>query len=345
MKEEKPLVAVVILNWNGKKYLEQFLDKVVRYSSPHQVVLADNNSTDESVTYVRTNFPDVQIIVNTENGGFAKGYNDALSKVEAEYYILLNSDVEVTENWITPLLEVMQSDNSIAGCQPKIRSFHRKGYFEHAGAAGGFLDKDYFPFCRGRIFEAIEEDKGQYNDTIEIFWATGACLMIRADLYHSSGGLDNDFFAHMEEIDLCWRLKRLGYSFYAVGNSEVYHVGGGTLDYMNPKKTYLNFRNSLYMITKNYEGWLFPKIFRRLCLDGLAGIRFLLSGNLTHIGSLFMAHMHYYKALGKLLKKRKEIRSSIATPKALTCVYPKSILWQKFIKGVARFSDLEGWKK
>src|SRR5690606_15901409 len=148
----------------------------VRYSSPHQVVLADNNSTDESVTYVRTNFPDVQIIVNTENGGFAKGYNDALSKVEAEYYILLNSDVEVTENWITPLLDVMQSDNSIAGCQPKIRSFHRKGYFEHAGAAGGFLDKDYFPFCRGRIFEAIEEDKGQYNDTIEIFWATGACL-------------------------------------------------------------------------------------------------------------------------------------------------------------------------
>jgi GT2 family glycosyltransferase len=331
-------VAVVILNWNGVQYLKQFLPNVIKYSQPYRIVLADNASTDCSVAYVRENFPDVEIIINLENGGFAKGYNDALKKISAEFYVLLNSDIEVSPNWLTPLLQMVQ-DKKVAGCQPKIKSFSNPKYFEHAGAAGGFLDIDYFPFCRGRIFETIEEDNGQYNNNQEIFWATGACLLIRAELYHLVGGLDEDFFAHMEEIDLCWRLKRLGYSFYSVGNAEVFHVGGGTLNYRSPRKTYLNFRNSLYMIAKNHEGKLFLKIFRRLCIDGLAGIRFLISGNFSHLSALIKAHFNFYANLKIILKKRKQFNQQFPQMSLNEKgIYKKSIVWKHYATKTRYFS-------
>jgi GT2 family glycosyltransferase len=333
-------VAVVILNWNGKHFLEQFLGNVITHSEPHQVILADNASTDDSIDFVRTHYPEVRIIRNDENGGFAKGYNDALRHVDAKFYVLLNSDVEVTDGWLNPLLAAMQ-DEQVAGCQPKIKSYERRNEFEHAGAVGGFLDKDFYPFCRGRIFDKIETDNGQYNDTVEVFWATGACMMIRADLFHNVGGLDEDFFAHMEEIDLCWRLKRLGYKFMAVGQSEVFHVGGGTLDYLSPRKTYLNFRNSLYMILKNHDGWVTGKIFLRLCLDGLAAIRFLINGNYRHIHSLLFAHIDFYKNARKMKKKRRAFESSHHLQPNLTGIYPRSILWKRFVNKVSCYSELD----
>ncbi len=339
MSQNTPKIAVVILNWNGKLFLEKFLQNVVINSAPHRVILADNASTDNSVDFVRSNFPDVEIIVNNENGGFARGYNEALKHVDANYYVLLNSDVEVSPNWLEPLIEVM-SDSSVAGCQPKIKSHLNRTVFEHAGAAGGYLDKDFFPFCRGRIFDFIEEDTGQYNDTTEVFWATGACMMIRADLYHKVNGLDEDFFAHMEEIDLCWRLKKLGYKFMAVGKSEVFHVGGGTLDYLSPRKTFLNFRNSLFMITKNYDGWRTVKLTWRLYLDGLAGMRFLIRGDFKHVGAVFNSHVEFYRYLGKMKRKRKAFYSTHELKPNTFGIYKKSILKKYFFEGVKKFNNL-----
>ena len=331
-------LAIVILNFNGKDFLEKFLPSVIQYSEGHEIIVADNCSTDESVLFLQENFPKIRLIINTSNGGFAKGYNDALKLVDSELYLLLNSDIEVTENWLNPLLEVMK-DPDVAGCQPKIRSFNAKQNFEHAGASGGFLDKDYFPFCRGRIFQKIEEDTGQYNDSIEVFWSTGAALMIRSKLYHESGGLDEDFFAHMEEIDLCWRLKKRGCKFMVEPKSVVYHVGGGTLDYSSPFKTYLNFRNSLFMIVKNHEGLLFPKMFRRLFLDGIAGIRFLVRGEFKQLGSVFKAHRDVYLKLGSSLKKRKEIKKN-STQFNRKGLFNDSILWQRYILKKDLFSHL-----
>jgi len=339
MNHISPKIAVVILNWNGKHFLETFLQNVVLHSAPHKVILADNASTDDSVSYVQTNHPEVEIILNKENGGFARGYNEALKHVSADYYVLLNSDVEVSPNWLEPLIEVM-SDATVAGCQPKIKSYQNRNTFEHAGAAGGYLDKDFFPFCRGRIFDQTEVDSGQYNDTTEVFWATGACMMIRADLYHQVDGLDEDFFAHMEEIDLCWRIKKLGYKFMAVGKSEVYHVGGGTLDYLSPRKTFLNFRNSLFMIVKNYEGWRTAKLTWRLYLDGLAGFRFFLRGDFKHVAAVFNSHIEYYKYLGKMKRKRKLFDSTHQLNPNLYGIYKKSILKKYFFEGVKKFSEL-----
>lgn len=333
-------LAVVILNWNGVAFLQKFLPSVVEYSKPYRVVVADNASTDSSLAYVKEHFPQVELVVNASNGGFAKGYNDALKRIKASYYILLNSDIEVSPNWIEPLVEVMKN-NDVAGCQPKILSFSDKSRFEHAGASGGFLDKDFYPFCRGRIFEETEVDELQYNTNEEIFWATGACMLIRAELYHAVGGLDEDFFAHMEEIDLCWRLKRIGYTFMVVPSSKVYHVGGGTLNYMHPKKTYLNFRNSLYMIAKNYEGWVGGKIFRRLCLDGLAAIRFTLNGQLTHLKALVKAHIDFYKQWKKLKQKRAQFESNNIIRFNKKGLYTKSILWSHFVQKKKVFSKLD----
>lgn len=246
--------AVVILNWNGRKFLKKFLPDVIKFSKKDaEVIVADNASTDDSVAVLKADFPEIRIIENKSNGGFAKGYNQALKLIDAEYYILLNSDIEVTENWINPVIELMESDKNIAACQPKIRSYHEKEKFEYAGAAGGFIDKFGYPFCRGRIFQSLEEDKGQYDDTVEIFWATGAALFIRAELYHKLGGMDDDFFAHMEEIDLCWRLKNEGYKIMYCPKSTVYHVGGGTLPTSSSWKTYLNFRNNFFLIYKNHS--------------------------------------------------------------------------------------------
>jgi len=333
-------VAVVILNYNGVKYLEQFLPSVIAYSSMATIYVADNCSTDNSVEFLKTQYPEIKLIINTENGGFAKGYNDALVHVEADYYVLLNSDIEVTPNWIEPCIDVLEKDKTIAALQPKVLAFNNKVKFEHAGAAGGYLDADFYPFCQGRIFNDVEEDKGQYDTTHEVFWATGACLFIRAELYHSAGGLDDSFFAHMEEIDLCWRLKLQNHKIYYCGDSKIYHVGGGTLNYDNPKKTYLNFRNSLYMITKNYTGNLFFKILKRLLLDGLAGGMFILKFQFKHCWAVLRAHFHYYKNLKQLLKQRQEIKKTVTTFNT-TGLYPKSILFKSYLSGVKKFSDLD----
>lgn len=331
-------LAIVILNWNGRSFLEQFLPSVCAFSSEARIILADNASSDDSLTFVRANYPQIQIIVNESNGGFAKGYNDALKQVDADFYLLLNSDIEVTGNWLDPLLKMME-DPTVAGCQPKVLSFHDKKLFEHAGASGGYLDRDYFPFCRGRIFDKFEFDEGQYNGETEVFWATGAALMIRSELFHLAGGFDEAFFAHMEEIDLCWRLKKQGYKFMVVPQSRIYHVGGGTLPYLSPRKSYLNFRNSLYMIIKNHDGLLFTKLFHRLTLDGLAALRFLLRGEWKHLGSVWNAHMSMYRRLPTLLKQRKEIKKT-STSFNSTGLYRGSILWARYFKGVTRFKEL-----
>lgn len=333
-------VAIVILNYNGKSHLERFLPSVVRYSNNYRIVVADNASTDDSLAFLKNNYPNIEIIQNSQNGGFAKGYNDALKHVDSEYYVLLNSDVEVTENWLEPQLQFLINHPNVAGCQPVVKSFVDKTKFEHAGAAGGFLDKDYYPFCRGRIFEQIETDKGQYSTTQEVFWATGACMMIRSKLFHKVGGFDNTFFAHMEEIDLCWRLKRLGYSFYVVGETDVYHLGGGTLNYMSPKKTYLNFRNSLFMITKNYEGFLIGKLFKRMVLDGFATIQFLLSLQFSHIFALLRAHFSFYRHLPEMLRKRKDFKKNFEMNFNKRGLYKKSIIVDRFVKKKTEFSQL-----
>jgi len=332
-----PDLAIVILNWNGQRFLEQFLPTVVLHSQPYRVILADNASTDDSVPYVQTHFPTVELVINEKNGGFAKGYNDALKRIDAEFYLLLNSDVEVTEGWLEPLLEAM-SDPTVAGCQPKIKSFHRKNDFEHAGAAGGFIDNYFFPFCRGRIFDSIETDTGQYDYPVDIFWATGACMLIRSAVYWKAGGLDERFFAHMEEIDLCWRSQRMGYRFRAIPASTVYHVGGGTLNYQSPRKTYLNFRNSLLMIHKNYRGWLTWMLIKRMALDGIAAIGFLVKGQFPHFWAVFRAHISFYQLLPSSRKERKQYAE--LTGKPPIGKYEGSILFAKFIQGVKSYGKL-----
>lgn len=331
-------LAIVILNWNGVGFLEAFLGKVVAYSSDAQIVVADNASTDNSVAFIKDNYPTVRIIENQQNGGFAKGYNDALKEVNSKFYLLLNSDIEVTENWLTPLYAKMQDPN-VAGCQPKVLSHKNKDSFEHAGAAGGFLDNNYFPFCRGRIFDHNEKDTQQYNSSTEVFWATGAALMIRSELFHKVGGFDEDFFAHMEEIDLCWRLKKQNYAFHVVPESTIYHVGGGTLPYSSPRKSYLNFRNSLAMIIKNHEGVVLPKLFYRMCMDGIAAFRFLFRGEFNNFWAVFKAHMYQYANIKTLLKKRKAIKAD-ATTFNKTGLFGGNIVWNYYVKGVKRFSQL-----
>ncbi len=332
-------IAVVILNWNGVSFLKDFLPKVIQFSGNARIIVADNNSSDDSVSFVKSNFPQVEIIINEENGGFAKGYNDALKHVDSPYYLLLNSDIEVTENWLVPLLAKLESDQSIAGCQPKIKSFARPEMFEHAGASGGFIDKNYFPFCRGRIFTTEETDIGQYNSEKEVFWVSGAAFLLRSELFHESGGFDEMFFAHMEEIDLCWRIKRRGFTFYVVPESVVYHVGGGTLAYNSPRKTFLNFRNSLFMIIKNHDGILFFKLFNRLSLDGVAGVRFLLRGEFKNFYMVLKSHVEMYWNLPKLYKTRRALKKLDNSPN-LKGLYNGSILWAHFFKGVTKFSEL-----
>ncbi len=334
-------VALVILNWNGNDFLEKFLPSVIQYNSFNsQIIVADNASTDNSIHFLTANYPQIKIIKNTVNGGFAKGYNDALKQVIAEYYVLLNSDVEVTSNWIEPIIKLMDEDISIAACQPKIRSYSKKNYFEYAGAAGGFIDKYGYPFCRGRIFENIEEDKGQYNDTREIFWATGACLFIRSQFFHKAGGFDEDFFAHMEEIDLCWRLKNFGYKIMYSADSTVYHVGGGTLNKTNPNKTFLNFRNNLMLLFKNLPPHnFFLIILIRFKLDGLAGFKFLFSGQFSHFIAVIKAHFSFYASFGKTFKKRKLLKQQIKH--YTTAVYLHSIIADYYLRGKKTFKEID----
>jgi GT2 family glycosyltransferase len=298
-------IAVVLLNWNGAKLLEQFMPSVVAYSEGATIYVADNASTDTSIAVIKNQFPSVKIIQNDGNYGFAKGYNVALQQVEEPYYALVNSDIEVTAGWLSPIITLLDTQPSVGIIQPKILDYKKKTHFEYAGAAGGYIDRLGYPYCRGRIFDTIEEDRGQYDDAVNIFWASGACFFIRRDLYHELGGFDRDFFAHQEEIDLCWRAHNLGYTIHYTPLSMVYHVGGATLHESNPRKTFLNFRNSLLMLAKNLPSKdLFSLLFARLCLDGLAGIQFLLKGKWSHCWAIIKAHFSFYALINKTLKKR-----------------------------------------
>lgn len=298
-------IAVVILNWNGRKLLEQFLPSVTINSPEAVLYVADNASTDDSVAFIKSNYPEIKIIQNRGNFGFAKGYNEALKEVEEDIYVLLNSDVEVTKNWLTPVIDIFEKDIETVIIQPKILDYKNKSCFEYAGAAGGFIDKYGFPFCRGRIFETIEIDKGQYNNDTEIFWASGACFCIRKKIYQDLSGFDEDFFAHQEEIDLCWRAFNKNYKVRFCHNSVVYHVGGATLKSSNPQKTFLNFRNSLWMMIKNLPtSKLIPVLFIRMVMDGLAGIKFMSKGKFKHTWAILRAHFYFYLKFFHFLNKR-----------------------------------------
>jgi len=335
-------LAVVILNWNGEEHLAHYLPSVKKYSGQYDIIVIDNDSTDNSVSFLNEHYPNVRVIVNNQNGGFAKGYNDGLKHIENQYqyYVLLNSDVEVTDNWITPIVDLLDSNEKIAGAQPKILADKKRDHFEHAGASGGFIDHNGYPFCRGRIFSEVEEDQGQYDSREEIFWATGACMFIRSDVFHQLGGFDESYFAHMEEIDLCWRAKLKGYSFYCEPSSVVYHLGGGTLSYMSPRKVYLNFRNSLFTVYKNYTGsFLFFKIFYRFILDYIALAMFVLKLDFKSGREVIRAQVHFFKAKPELKEKRREIQKD--AQKNISCVYKKSIVWQAFLFGNKKFSSLK----
>ena len=297
------------MNWNGAKLLENFLPSIIAFSSEATVYVADNASTDNSITIIKNQFPTVKIIQNNDNYGFAKGYNVALENVEEEIYALVNSDIEVTKNWLAPILLLFEKEKEIAIIQPKILDYNNKDYFEYAGAAGGFIDKYGYPFCRGRIFDSIEKDLEQYNDEMEIFWASGACFFIRKDVFRILKGFDASFFAHQEEIDLCWRAFNLGFKAKYTSYSTVYHVGGATLNEGNPKKTYLNFRNSLLMLTKNVpNNKLFPVLFMRMILDGLAGFQFISKGKFSHFFAVLKAHFSFYRLFFSTLNSRKGVK-------------------------------------
>ncbi|MDR1951360.1 MAG: glycosyltransferase family 2 protein [Bacteroidales bacterium] len=323
-------IAVVILNWNGKNFLEKFLPNVIEHSADKaEVIVADNASTDNSVEFLKQNFPNIRLIQNAENGGFSKGYNDALKHVEADYLVLLNSDIEVAPNWIQPVIDLMESDKNIAVCQPKIRSYCEREKFEYAGAAGGFIDRFGYPFCRGRIFDTLETDNGQYDDVCEIFWATGAAMFVKASIYREFGGLDEDFFAHMEEIDFCWRVKNAGYKVMYCPNSVVYHIGGGTLPKHSPRKTYLNFRNNLSLLYKNlYSSERFFVFLMRMTLDELAAAKFLFGGSFGDFCAVYKAYFHFIKTFPKIRKKRKQ---QITICKHHSGKFDFSIVWKYYI--------------
>lgn len=319
-------IAVVILNWNGVQLLEQFLPSIVKNSPQATVYLADNASTDDSISFVVTNFPTVKIIKNKDNYGFAGGYNEALRNIDASVYALVNSDIEVTEKWLDPIIETFEKEPQTAIIQPKILDYKNKEFFEYAGAAGGFIDQYGYPYCRGRVFESIEKDNGQYDDECEIFWASGACFFIRSQIYHELNGFDADFFAHQEEIDLCWRSYNKGYKTKYNSNSVVYHVGGATLQQGNPKKTFLNFRNSLLMLTKNLPiESLYRILFFRMLLDGIAGIQFIFKGKFAHFSAIIKAHISFYRLYSNTYRKR----GTIQFKKYYNL---KSIVYQYYVK-------------
>jgi len=327
-------IAIVILNWNGKDLLNKFLPFVIKHSGKANIYLADNASTDDSVSFVKTTYPSINIIQNKENDGYSGGYNNALKNINEEIICLLNSDIAVTKDWLEPIIDTFKSELNTAIIQPKLLDYNRRDYFEYAGAGGGFIDRLGYPYCRGRIFNTIEKDEGQYNDIIDIFWSSGACLFIRNSVYKELKGLDEAYFAHMEEIDLCWRAKNSGYDIKYVGTSTVYHVGGATLKNSNPKKTFLNFRNSLFSIVKNAKGNLFFLVFTRLILDGVAGLKFLFEFKFAHIIAIIKAHFSFYGHLKTLLKQRKTLSQ---TKKYYTIT---SIVWSYFVNKKKYFNSL-----
>lgn len=329
-------LAVVILNYNGLGHLKKHLKNVLAHSAPYDVILADNCSTDHSLEYAKT-IEGLKTIRNPENSGFAGGYNEALEQIKGQYdfYILLNSDVEVSQGWITPLLDAMK-DEKIAGCQPKVKSLTTPSKFEHAGACGGFIDSNYYPFCRGRILDHVEEDKGQYDSETYVSWTSGAAMLIRAELYHNASGFDSTFFAHMEEIDLCIRLGHQGYKFKVIPSSEVFHLGGGTLPYLSAQKVYLNFRNNLFLIVKNHKGSLLPMLIKRMTLDGIAAYKFLLEGKPLFFWKVFLAHMALYGNFRRMYKKRQFLMKD----KSEIVKYNGSILVGYFIEGRKTYSKI-----
>jgi GT2 family glycosyltransferase len=331
--------AVVILNYNGEKLLPRFLPSVVHHSQTATIIVADNGSTDRSVEILQKDFPSVTRIQLDQNYGFCGGYNRALKQIDADYYVLLNSDVEVTPGWLTPMQELLDRDQSIGAIQPKILSHSERNLFEYAGAGGGLIDSLGYPFCRGRILDTVEEDHSQYDDECEIFWATGACMMIRSRLYHQFEGLDEDFFAHMEEIDLCWKLQRNRFKVYYSGKSVVYHLGAGTLGYANPKKTYLNFRNGLSLIYKHFDrAELWYKLPIRVVLDWAASLMFLVRGDAPHAVAVVRAHKDFVKNFKQNQSKRDQLISQFPTY-SRKAVYPGYVILKYFVAGRKTWSE------
>lgn len=328
-------LAVVILNWNGKKFLEKFVPILLKHMPDYaELVIADNASTDGSVAFMRTQFPNIRIIENERNEGFAKGYNVALRQIEAQYYCLLNSDIEVTEHWIEPCIDLMDGNGKLAAVQPKLLSYDRRGEFEYAGAAGGYIDKYGYPFCRGRVFSNVEKDNGQYDTEADIFWATGAALFVRSEVYHTMEGLDDDFFAHMEEIDFCWRLKNAGYKIKCCPQSVVYHIGGGTLPKQNSFKTFLNFRNNLVLLLKNLPEERLTRTFVvKFFLDQIAAFFFLLQGHFKDFTAVYKAMLDFYKNY-----KTYKTRRSTLPKRAFPETYPKSIVFLHYFRGKKVFN-------
>lgn len=333
--------AVVILTYNGKNWHEKFLPLIVAEAATgYDVVIADNASTDDTLQYVQENFPTVKTLHIPVNKGFSNGYAEALKQIQAKYYVLLSADFEVTKGWFPPLINAMNRYQGLAACQPKIRYWRQREYFEYAGAAGGFMDKYGYLFCRGRIFTELEKDHNQYDDDIEVFWASGGCFMVKADLYHKHGGLDNDLYAHMEEVDLCWRLKNAGYKIGYIAQSTVYHVGGSVISYGSPQKLFYNFRNNLILLLKNEHisrlWWLLPY---RLILDGVAGARALLSGRVSDTYTILRAHFSFYGSLGKWLKRRRE-HKKLVSHRNEEGRMQSSIVWQFFVLRKRTFDKL-----
>jgi len=337
------LVSIVILNWNGLGFLQKFLPTLIKYTpqSGAEIVVADNGSTDSSMEFMEKEHPSIRTLRLEKNYGFSGGYNRALEQIDSSYFLLLNSDIEVTEGWLDPLLKAMEDDQRVAACTPKILNYQQKSYFEYAGAAGGFIDRFGYPFCRGRIFDALEEDRGQYDDSTELFWGTGACLLIRSHLWKTVGGLDEQFFAHMEEIDLCWRLKRMGHVILSVPSSRVYHVGGGTLERGHPMKTFLNFRNNLLLLYKNLpQKQRGITILVRMIFDGISALRFLLQGAFKDFRAVLRAHRAFYGMKGSYRgtnKKNKTGRNNVI----VSGIYPGSIVADFFLLGKKRFTQLD----
>jgi GT2 family glycosyltransferase len=325
--------AVVILNYNGLHFLKKFLPFLIKNTSEATIIIADNASTDGSKEFIAQNFSDILFIQLEKNVGFASGYNQAMKQLEGyDYVVFLNSDVEVTANWLSPLIAMLDNNPAVAACQPKILDYHNRDTFEYAGASGGFLDIWGYPFCRGRIFDTLEKDEGQYDESMEVFWTTGACMIIRADVFNKMGGFDDRFFAHLEEVDLCWRIKNEGLRLFVEPKSVVYHVGGGTLNKSNPKKTFLNFRNSLLMLQKNLpKSRLFSTLLLRLILDGMAGMKFLLSGNFRDTIAIVRAHFSFYSL----------VRNNNQRPTKLPeGIFKESIVFNYFVKRKKKFSEL-----
>lgn len=334
-----PKVQVVILNYNGVDLLRQYLPSVIKNSPEAEVIVADNASTDSSVSFMKDNYPQVKLIQNEVNLGYAGGYNNALEKLNGEFFVLLNNDVEVCEGWLSPLIESLSANDKVAAVQPKLLDYSNRNKFEYAGACGGYLDLHGYPFCRGRIFDTLEDDNFQYDSVVKVFWATGACIAIKSKAFKEVGGFDASLFAHMEEIDLCWRLQNMGYYIYCNPNSIVYHLGGGTLKKASTRKTFLNFRNSLIVLLKNHPSRLiFFRVLWRLHLDGLAGAKFLFAGDFGSIVAIIKAHFSFYGRLPKTISERKRL-TNMRKEKVFP-TYKKSIVLDYYVRGKKKFSDL-----